>query len=98
MPKSNRPGSFGQRGGTITVIEQPVMRNYMRKAKIVFWIVWVAVGLLAATVLTSHLHPPVLALFAGAFVGLITRRDRRQPSSRRGRSSGSSGGGCLNCP
>jgi hypothetical protein len=72
MPKSNRPGSFGQRGGTITVIEQPVMRSFMRKAKIVFWITWGAVGLLAATVLTSHLHPPVLALFAGAFAGLIT--------------------------
>ena len=27
MPKSNRPGSFGQRGGTVTVIEQPVMRS-----------------------------------------------------------------------
>lgn len=71
MPKSNRPGSFGQRGGTITVIEQPVMRSFMRKAKIVFWIVWIAVGLLAAIVLASYLHPPVLALLAGAFAGLI---------------------------
>jgi hypothetical protein len=71
MPKSNRPGSFGQRGGTVTVIEQPVLRSFMRKAKIVFWIVWIAVGLLAATVLASHLHPPVLALIAGAFAGLI---------------------------
>jgi hypothetical protein len=71
MPKSNRPGSIGQRGGTITVIEQPVMRSFMRKAKVVFWIAWVAVGLLAAIVLASYLHPPVLALFAGAFAGLI---------------------------
>ena len=36
MPKSSRSGSFGQRGGTVTVIEQPVMRSFMRKAKIVF--------------------------------------------------------------
>lgn len=36
MPKSNRPGVFGQRGGTVTVIEQPVLRSYMRKAKAVF--------------------------------------------------------------
>jgi hypothetical protein len=71
MPKSNRPGSFGQRGGTITVIEQPVMRSFMRKAKIVFWITWIAVGLLAAIVLASYLHPPVLALLAGGLAGLI---------------------------
>jgi hypothetical protein len=47
------------------------MRSFMRKAKIVFWIAWIAVGLLAATVLASHLHPPILALIAGAFAGLI---------------------------
>jgi hypothetical protein len=72
MPKSSRSSSFGQRGGTVTVIEQPVMRSFMRKAKIVFWIVWGAVGLLAATILASHLHPPVLALIGGGLVGLIT--------------------------
>ena len=72
MPKSNRSSSFGQRGGTVTVIEQPVMRSFMRKAKIVFWIVWGAVGLLAATILASHLHPPVLALIGGGLIGLIT--------------------------
>ena len=72
MPKSNRPGSFGQRGGTVTVIEQPVMRSFMRKAKAVFWIMWAAVGLLASTILASHIHPPVLALIGGGLIGLIT--------------------------
>jgi hypothetical protein len=70
MPKSNRPGLLGQRGGTITVIEQPVMRNYLRKAKIVFWIVWTAVTILAACILASRWQP-ILALLAGALIGLI---------------------------
>jgi hypothetical protein len=72
MPKSSRSGIFGQRGGTVTVIEQPVMRSFMRKAKIVFWIVWAAVGLLAATILASRIHPPLLALIGGGLIGLIT--------------------------
>ena len=70
MPNSSRPGVFGQRGGTVTVIEQPVMRNYMRKAKIVFWIVLVSVGLLSATILSSKWHP-VIALIVGALIGLV---------------------------
>ena len=70
MPKSNRPGLIGQRGGTVTVIEQPVMRNYLRKAKIVFYITWTAAGLLAACVIASKWQP-VLALLAGAVIGLI---------------------------
>ena len=70
MPNSNRAGFLGQRGGTVTVIEQPVMRNYMRKAKIVFWVVLVSVGLLAACVLSSRWHP-ILALLAGAVIGLV---------------------------
>jgi len=70
MPKSSRPGVFSQRGGTVTVIEQPVMRNYLRKAKIVFWIVFLATGMLAACVLASK-WPPIAALFAGLVLGLI---------------------------
>jgi hypothetical protein len=70
MPKSNRPSPFGQRGGTVTVIEQPVMRSFMRKAKIVFWITWVAVTLLAAVIIASKWEP-ILALLAGAVLGLI---------------------------
>ena len=49
MPSSNR-GMFGRGNGTITVIEEPVMRSYRRKAKIVFYVTWVIVATLAATV------------------------------------------------
>jgi hypothetical protein len=78
MPKSNRAGSSGQRGGTVTVIEQPVMRSFARKAKVVFWIVWASVGLLTAVVLAGRwdhsfgrIGSAVLALFAGVLAGLI---------------------------
>ena len=37
MPNSNR-GAFGRGNGTITVIEEPVLRSYRRKAKIVFYV------------------------------------------------------------
>jgi hypothetical protein len=70
MPNSNR-GMLGRGPGTITVIEEPVMRSYRRKAKIVFCVTWVITGLLAATVAASRWHP-ILALFAGLAVGLIT--------------------------
>src|SRR5579859_2712935 len=70
MPNSNRGGS--RRGnGTITVIEEPVLRSYRRKAKIVFYVVWVITGLLAATVAASRWHP-ILALAFGLALGLIT--------------------------
>jgi hypothetical protein len=70
MPNSNR-GAFGRGSGTITVIEEPVMRSYRRKAKIVFYLTWVIVGVLAATVAASKWHP-VIALLAGLALGLIT--------------------------
>jgi hypothetical protein len=70
MPNSNR-SMFSRGSGTITVIEEPVMRSYRRKAKIVFYIVWVITGLLAATVAASKWHP-ILALAAGLVFGLIT--------------------------
>jgi hypothetical protein len=70
MPNSNR-GAFGRGNGTITVIEEPVLRSYRRKAKIVFYVVWIITGLLAATVAASKWHP-ILALAAGLAVGLIT--------------------------
>jgi hypothetical protein len=70
MPNSNR-SMFSRGSGTITVIEEPVMRSYRRKAKIVFYVVWVITGLLAATVAASKWHP-ILALAAGLAFGLIT--------------------------
>jgi hypothetical protein len=71
MPNSNGRSTFGRRSGTVTVIEEPVRRNAARTAKIVFWVVWVTVGLLAATVAASKWHP-IIALFLGAVVGAAT--------------------------
>ena len=70
MPNSSR-GMFGRGSGTITVIEEPVMRSYRRKAKIVFYVVWVITGVLVATVAASKWHP-IIALAAGIAAGLIT--------------------------
>jgi hypothetical protein len=71
MPKSNRVVPFGRgSGGTVTVIEEPVLRSAARKAKIVFWITWVGTGLLTATVLASKWHP-LIALILGALIGLV---------------------------
>lgn len=70
MPNSNR-GMFSRGSGTITVIEEPVMRSYRRKAKIVFYVTWVIIAALTATVAASKWHP-ILALAAGIAAGLIT--------------------------
>jgi hypothetical protein len=70
MPNSNR-GAFGRGTGTITVIEEPVLRSYRRKAKIVFYVTWIIIAVLAATVAASKWHP-ILALLAGLAAGLIT--------------------------
>ena len=70
MPSSNR-GMFGRGNGTITVIEEPVMRSYRRKAKIVFYVTWITTAILAATVAASKWHP-IIALLAGLAFGLIT--------------------------
>ena len=71
MPNSNRRAGFGRRSGTVTVIEEPVRRNAARTAKIAFWVIWIAVSALAATVLASIWHP-IIALFAGAVIGAVT--------------------------
>jgi ABC-type multidrug transport system fused ATPase/permease subunit len=69
MPNSNGRGAFGRRSGTVTVIDQPVRRSAMRTAKIAAIVTWLAVTLLATTVAASYWHP-IIALFAGAFIGL----------------------------
>jgi hypothetical protein len=69
MPNSSR-GRFGRGTGTVTVIEQPVMRSYIRKAKIVFYVVLVITTVLTATVAASRWQP-VLALFAGLVAGTV---------------------------
>ncbi len=71
MPNSNGRPAFGRRSGTVTVIEEPVRRNAARTAKIVFYVVWIIVGLLAATVAASKWHP-IIALFLGAALGAAT--------------------------
>lgn len=68
MPNSNR--GFGRGNGTVTVIEQPVMRSYRRKAKIVFYVTLVIVAALTATVAASKWQP-LLALFAGLVLGTV---------------------------
>ena len=68
MPNSNR--GFGRGNGTITVIQEPVMRAYRRKAKIVFYVTWVITAVLAATVAASRWHP-IIALLAGLACGYI---------------------------
>ena len=70
MPNSNR-GMFGRGSGTITVIEEPVMRSYRRKAKIVFYVTWFIVAVLAATVAASRWHP-IIALLFGVASGFVT--------------------------
>jgi hypothetical protein len=42
----------------------------MKKAKAVFWVTWITVGILAAVVISSRLEA-ILAALAGALVGLI---------------------------
>ena len=78
MPKSNRGLPFGRGSGAVTIIEQPVMRSYIRKAKITFFIIWAAVALLAATVLVSKWEPKfgatgagILSLITGGLIGLV---------------------------
>jgi hypothetical protein len=61
---------LGRGNGTITVIEEPVLRSYRRKAKIVFYVTWVITAVLAATVAASRWHP-VIALFAGLALGFV---------------------------
>jgi hypothetical protein len=59
------------RAGTVTVIEEPVMRNYARMAKVTFWAVSVITGLVALLALSSIMAPFVAALL-GAVIGSVT--------------------------
>ena len=46
------------------------MRSYRRKAKIVFYVTWVIIAVLTATVAASKWHP-IIALLAGLACGFI---------------------------
>jgi hypothetical protein len=78
MPKSNRSGLLGRGSGSVTVIEESVQRSWVRRAKIVFFVVWVVVGLLTAIVLVSTWEhslgtagAAVVSLIAGAVAGFL---------------------------
>jgi hypothetical protein len=68
VPNSRLSGR--RSGGTVTVIEERVRRSSLRNAQIVFWVLWVVVTVLAATVLAGKWHP-ILALLAGLLIGLV---------------------------
>lgn len=73
MPKSSF-GFFGRNGrrggGTVTVIEQQVKRNYVRTAKITFFVLLPVIGLLTATIAAYYL-PPIAAFLLGIVVGAL---------------------------
>ena len=71
MSKSSRGRTFGRKSsGTVTVLETKVHRSSARHARLAFILTAVIVGLLAAVVAASYWHP-ILALFAGAAIGLV---------------------------
>ena len=80
MSKSTRGFGFGRRSGTVTVIEQKVLRSTARNARMAFIITALIVGLLAMTVASDHMHPIIagllavpIAFVAGAFVWTLVR-------------------------
>jgi hypothetical protein len=80
MSKSTRGFGFGRKSGTVTVIEQKVLRSSARNARMGFIITALIVGILAMTVASDHMHPILAALLAtpiafvaGAFVWTLIR-------------------------
>jgi hypothetical protein len=74
VSKSTRGFGFGRRSGTVTVIEQKVLRSSARNARMAFIITALIVGILAMTVASDHMHPILAGLLAApiAFVtGLV---------------------------
>lgn len=72
MSKSSPRRPFGGKStGTVTVIEARVHRSSARNARLAFILTAVIVGLLAAVVAASYMHP-ILALILGAFIGVPT--------------------------
>ncbi|HEY0699060.1 MAG TPA: hypothetical protein VGD43_14770 [Micromonospora sp.] len=70
MSKSSPRLPFGRKSNaTVTVIEAKVHRSSARNARLAFILTAVVVGILAAVVAASYWHP-ILALFAGAAIGI----------------------------
>ena len=80
MSKSTRGFGFGKRSGTVTVIEQKVLRTTARNARMAFVITAVIVGMLTMSVASDHMHPILAGLLAipvagcaGAIVWTLVR-------------------------
>ncbi|WP_328851524.1 hypothetical protein OG994_28250 [Micromonospora globbae] len=72
MSKSSPRRPFGGKStGTVTVIEARVHRSSARNARLAFILTAVIVGLLAAVVAASYMHP-ILALIVGGLIGVPT--------------------------
>jgi len=72
LSKSNPGRLFGGRGkgATVTVIEDRVHRSSARNAKLAFILTIAIVGILAATVASSYMHP-ILGLLLGLVLGAV---------------------------
>jgi hypothetical protein len=62
--------STGGRNGTVTIIEEPVMRNYARMAKITLWVAGISSGLLTELI-TLTMLPPFWSVLAALLVGFV---------------------------
>lgn len=69
MSKFSPRRIFGKSPGTVTVIEAKIHRSSARNAKLAFILTAVIVGLLAAVVAASYMHP-IIALFLGVLIGV----------------------------
>jgi hypothetical protein len=70
VSKSTRGLGFGRKSGTVTIIEQKVLRTTARNARMALIITTLIVGILAMTVASDYMHPILAVLTAGpiAFV------------------------------
>jgi hypothetical protein len=70
VSKSTRGLGFGRRSGTVTVIEQKVLRSSARNARIAFIVTALIVGILAMSVASDHMHPILAGLLAIPIAGV----------------------------
>lgn len=70
MSKSTRGFGSGRRSGTVTVIEQKVLRTTARNARIAFIVTALIVAVLAMTVASDHMHPILAGLLGGLLGGI----------------------------
>jgi hypothetical protein len=70
--KSIRRSRFGMsnRQGSVTLIEAPVARSFMRRAVIAFFVVIPVVTLLSGIVISEYVHP-ILGFLLGLLLGIL---------------------------